>query len=241
MRSAVSLALAVLVLACDDGRLSELEDEVRTLEENRVPIESVEKARAEAEQSEAERRKLEQVFAEAEGREDEVAARLESLKAALASEQAGAARDRAELDAQRARVHALRLELESQRGLLVQRRAAVDLRLDEVRRTCEHIVEVADQIRDSDPAWATARRITVLEELLRKVADQNPDDEVLRAIAQGSDEESSTSPGGRIHDVRTRAEQVRARLVAVYGTGGVTTAGACPIPGAKGLVDDQVE
>lgn len=158
------------------------------------------------------------------------AARVESLAEMLEAEQARVLVDEAERDALRSDTHAVRERLEARRGTLAERRAEIEAHRGEMRRACERVVEIASQIREKDPAWATARRIEVLDELVRHVAELTPRDLVIRSIA------AAPAGGDPIRGARERAERLRARLVERYAPGARVAEGACPI--ASGVAGD---
>jgi len=223
VRRGIAVALLGLLLGCDDGRLAELEAEVEALEEKRVPVESVEKAKAEAAQAEAELTALARTRDLAEARERDNGVHADTLAKMLEAEQDRMLADAAERDALLSGTTALRERLEARRRMLSERRGALDAHRSDLRRACERVVEVASQIRATDPEWATARRIAVLDELLRQVAEQEPGDREIRSISM------APAGGDRIREARARAERLRARLVALYAPGAGAEEGACPV------------
>jgi len=251
-RSRALFAVVLLALGCDDPRLAELEAEVRALEEKRVPLESVERARAEGEAGEAERVAQTGALRAAEAAEREATARVEALERALAEANAAITAEVAERDARIAATGALRERIAARGQDLDARRRAIGERRVALRRACLRVVEVAGQLRADDPAWATERRIAVLEELVRQAAAEHPRDREIGAIAAeirssgGADGvgESGSTSGARDADAigraKARAERLRARLVRAYSPGAADATDTADAAGANRATDAGV-
>lgn len=206
---AVALSLCALALvACGADRLAELDVEMKKLEKERVPFDALEKARAEADDAEASLAALRDSLAASERLEAQSASRRDALHQDLA-------RERAELEADGPRIE--------------EARQAIAHALDETKRLDAEVASVREgarlvrdqaaalerQLRPGDAAWATERRLTVLDEFLKNVAGAYPDDPIAKSlarekVAEGGDVEARAAAG------RARAARLRDRFTRVY-------------------------
>jgi len=206
--AAIALALALLAGCGSSDRVEQIEAETKKLESERVEASVVTAAQGEADTAEqrlaATKKELELLNAEVQhlnerkrqleaaiAREGELAAQAQTQTAAL---QQKTALELAEVDKKDEEIAAKRT-----RALWVRKQAAV----------------LAREIRPGDPAWATARRVKSLEELVSKVSDEYPDDPVVAELAAQS-ERSVEDPAQAGALAAARAARLRDRFTRVY-------------------------
>lgn len=201
-----ALAGAAL-LACGADPSEELRKDIERLEQSRVETKAVEKVNAElaevaARIADAERQLEEKTVAVA-----SLERRRDALRAETAAEREKlpgieAERKQALDDAQRALETAAKLDGEIARA---RERGAV------VR---EQISSLVQEIRSSDPEWATRRRLGTLRELMGRYRDEWPKDPALAAAA--AELVAVGRPEVAPEKAREVAQRIGARLTRIY-------------------------
>jgi hypothetical protein len=211
---AVCLTLAFALAGCRNEEADALRSELAALAEQRVKRETAERAQQELAEVEAARA----------AREDELAARR--------SELARLEREVAEIEGRYARTAERYQErvgengreladVERMRRRLADWRAEAELAQAEAGFARKQAQVFAREIRPSDPAWATERRLEALRHFLAQTAEAWPDDPVLASLAQAELPAVAGSPGepapGRALAAAALAKRAAERLAEVYG------------------------
>lgn len=201
------LLLSGTVAGCKPDRRMELRKAIAKLKEERVPKEVVAKAKQDADDAE---RAVEQ-------REQALSAVRDQL-AKLVAEGKGTAEA---FNRQVARNQDLRREIDRTNQEIVAARKQHQELAQEIAHAKERAgylrdqaVTLARQIRPGDPAWANARRIQNLSQVLHDAAKAYPKDPVLARLAR-SDLGTTQQPA--VAKAVSTAQALRDRLRWVYG------------------------
>jgi septal ring factor EnvC (AmiA/AmiB activator) len=202
-----SLVAAGLALGCGPDRAAELHQEIAKLEQERVPVDALEKAKQEADAAER-----------------DLAARAEEqgeARAELSKLEAEARRTAEAFDREVARNAELRSKIDdaSQRTAAARKRdeelvAEVARERERAGYLRDRAETLARQMRPDDPGWANARRVGNLSQLLAEAARTYPDDPVLARLA-GTD--LGPSDEARVGAAAAAAAALCDRLRFVYG------------------------
>jgi len=215
---ALSVAAALLLVACSDPREAELAQEIAALKEARVPKTSYDQLLAEV--------------AAGEAALGDAGPQLDALRAQIEETQAGAGRLEAELQAEVARNTRLNQEIQestqrvndalARQADLEQQIAIAQARAQTFK---DQAAALSRELRPDDPDWARRLHIQTLREFLGDVARTWPGDPVLSAAARSAlptDEHEATRVGAEL------AARIRDRVGEVYGLGAEAGAAATP-------------
>jgi DNA-directed RNA polymerase beta subunit len=218
--------LVILAAGCAPDRAPELRKEIAKLQEERSPVEAVEKAKADADAAEA-----------------QLAARnqeLEQARAALSGVEADVQRAKKAIDREVQRNEELRSQVDEagQRTLAASKRSAeLVAQIAQERARADYLRDRAEtlarELRPDDPDWANARRVEGLSQLLAEAVRTYPDDPVLEELAQSNLGAASKKPdAGR---AAMLARSLSNRLRGVYALDTASVASGPPAPaGAPG-------
>ena len=224
MRRASVALLSLLVLGsgsgCGPDRAAELRKEIKKLEDERTPIDAVQKAKADADAAEA----------ELTVRSHEV----EKARSELASLEAEVERTGQAFDREVALNQELRSQIDDATQRMVaaaKRNADLVAQIAEERERAGYLRDRAEplarELRAGDPAWANARRVQNVSQLLAEAAQTYPDDPVLARLARGAPRPSDPPDAAR---AAALARSLCDRLRWVYGLDTSSVAAGPPAP-----------
>lgn len=201
---------AMVLIGCGPDPVAEVEAEIAALEEKRVAVTDVDKAREEADAAERAVAVLLEQVVEAEQRELSEAARRDALARAVESEQARLQQSTPDIDALREETAAATRKASQ---LVVEIAAAREA----ARRVRDQAAALERQLQPGDPPWATERRLQVLQDLISQARARYASDPVVRRLAE---QEGDSIPGGApdlaVEVGRERAARLRQRITDVF-------------------------
>lgn len=200
----------MIFVGCGADPVAEIEAEIAALDEKRVAVADVEKAREEADATErAVALKLEQVV-EAEQREKDVLARRDALARAVEEEEA-------RLQGSVPNTDALRAMTDDATKKASQLVAEIAAAREAARRVRDQAAALERQFQPGDAQWATERRLQVLHDLIAQARTRYSKDPVVRRLAE---HEGDSIPAWDLKRAveagRERAARLRERMTEVF-------------------------